>query len=97
MFTSRGKSPVCDRRRFPTFRALFNTALAAGEIRGDIGADDFLNAAATLCMAAGDRLDAALGQVMLLVDGLRYRERHDGLTTVQVDLKGKASQRLSRP
>ena len=60
-----------DQRLFPAFRKLFDAALSAGAIRSDIGADDFLNAAATLCMAAdAARSDQALGLVMLMVDGL---------------------------
>ena len=63
-----------DQRLFPAFRKLFDTALAASEIHNDVGADDFLNAAATLCMAAdATRSDQALGLVMLMVDGLRCR------------------------
>ena len=63
-----------DQRLFPAFRKLFNAALSAGEIRGDVGADDFLNAAATLCLAAdAARSDQAFGLVMLMVDGLLCR------------------------
>ena len=63
-----------DQRLFPAFRKLFDAALSAGEIRGDVGADDVLNAAATLCMAADAiRPGRALGLVMLMVDGLRCR------------------------
>ena len=63
-----------DQRLFPAFRKLFDTALSTGEIRSDVGADDVLNAAATLCMAAdAARSDQALGLVMLMVDGLRCR------------------------
>ncbi|MBV1703115.1 MAG: TetR/AcrR family transcriptional regulator [Hyphomicrobiales bacterium] len=57
----------------PAFRKLFDAALASGDIQSDISADDFLNAAATLCMSAGNNPDQALGMVMLLTDGLRYR------------------------
>ena len=63
-----------DQRLFPAFRKLFNAALSAGEIRGDVGADDVLNGAATLCRAAdAARSDQALGLVMLMIDGLRRR------------------------
>ena len=63
-----------DQRLFPAFRKLFNAALSAGEIRGDVGADGVLNAAATLCMAADPaRYDQSLGLVMLMVNGLRCR------------------------
>ncbi|EJL22707.1 TetR/AcrR family transcriptional regulator [Novosphingobium sp. AP12] len=60
-------------RLFPAFRTLFEAAVTSGEIRGDVSADDFLNAAATLCASAGDRPDQARGLVMLLVDGLRCK------------------------
>jgi AcrR family transcriptional regulator len=60
-----------EQRLFPAFRTLFDAALASGEIRSVVGADDFLDAAATLCRSAGDRPDKALRLVTLLVDGLR--------------------------
>jgi AcrR family transcriptional regulator len=61
-------------RLWPAFRKLFDAALAVGEIRSDIEADEFLNAAATLCMSEGaTRPDKALKLVMLLVDGLHCR------------------------
>ena len=56
----------------PAFQALFQTALTAGMIRGDIDADELLNAAASLCMAApATRPDQAQRMVALLIDGLR--------------------------
>ncbi|TPG22260.1 TetR/AcrR family transcriptional regulator [Sphingomonas koreensis] len=70
-----------DQRLFPAFRKLFDAALSAGEIRSDVGADDILNAAATLCTAAdAARFDQAFGLVMLMVDGLRCRTDGYGQT-----------------
>lgn len=67
-------------RLFPAFRALFQAARGAGEIRSDIDPDDVLDAAATLCRSASaDRPDRALGLVMLLVDGLRCRPGDGGV------------------
>ena len=43
-----------EQRLRPVFQALFQTATAAGAIRGDIDADDFLNAVASLCMSTHD-------------------------------------------
>ncbi len=61
-----------DERLRPAFHALFQAALAAGSIRGDIDADELLNAAASLCMAApAARSDQAQRMVALLIDGLR--------------------------
>ena len=57
----------------PAFRRLFDAAVAAGAIRCGIGADDFLDAAATLCMSADPtRPDHARRLVGLLLDGLRH-------------------------
>lgn len=62
-----------DERLRPAFRRLFDAALAAGEIRDNVPADDFLDAAATLCMSVnGTQPDQAARLVTLLVDGLRY-------------------------
>ncbi|NWC95018.1 helix-turn-helix transcriptional regulator [Pseudomonas sp. IPO3778] len=62
-----------DERLWPAFRKLFNAALAAGEIRDSVDADDFLNAAATLCMSVnGTQPGQAERLVTLLVDGLRH-------------------------
>jgi AcrR family transcriptional regulator len=62
-----------EQRVQPALRALLKAAVAAGEVRSDVDADDLLGAAASLCMSAHN---AAPGQaermVALLVDGLRY-------------------------
>lgn len=61
-----------EQRLQPALRKLFDAALAAGEIRAGVKADDFLNAAAYLCMAADtSRPEQARQMVALLVDGLR--------------------------
>ena len=61
-----------EQRLRPAFRKLFNAALAAGEIRDGVNADDFLDAAATLCTSVKEsRSDQAWQLVALLVDGLR--------------------------
>lgn len=62
-----------DQRLRPAFRKLFSAALDAGEIREGVEADDFLDAAATLCMSVNkSRPDQAARLVTLLVDGLRF-------------------------
>ncbi len=64
-----------EQRLRPAFLALFQTAMAAGVLRRDIDADEFLNAAASLCMSAYDgRPGHAQRMVALLVDGLRHEE-----------------------
>ncbi len=62
-----------EQRLRPAFRALFASAVAAGEIRKDIDADELLGAVASLCMSArDDQADHAQRMVALLVDGMRY-------------------------
>jgi len=62
-----------DQRLRPALRRLVESAVAAGEIRADVDADDILTAVASLCMSASaDRPDHARRMVALLVDGLRY-------------------------
>lgn len=57
----------------PALSALLHAAASAGEVRGDVEADDLLGAVASLCMQAStDRPDQARRMVALLVDGLRY-------------------------
>ncbi len=58
----------------PALRTLFDAALAAGDIRTGVAADDFLDAAAYLCMAADTSRPAQARQmVALLVSGLRCK------------------------
>lgn len=65
-----------EERLRPAFRKLFDTALAAGEIHDNVNADDFLDAAATLCMSVnGTQPGQAERLITLLVDGLRYNAR----------------------
>lgn len=61
-----------DARLRPALRGLLAAAVAAGEARGDVEADDLLRAVASLGMGAqGDRAGPAR-MVALLVDGLRH-------------------------
>ncbi|MFD2417570.1 TetR/AcrR family transcriptional regulator [Amycolatopsis pigmentata] len=60
-------------RLAPTLGALIEAATAAGEIRGDIRAEELLHAVAQLCRpGADDGLAYSQRMVALLVDGLRY-------------------------
>lgn len=57
----------------PAFRALLDSAAAAGEVRADVDPEDLLGAVASLCMSAhNDGPGRAERMVALLVDGLRY-------------------------
>lgn len=57
----------------PTLRALLDAAVATGEVRADVSAEEILFAVASLC-AFADRQgpDHARRMVALLVDGLRF-------------------------
>ena len=62
-----------DQRLRPALRTLLERAVAAGEVRADVDADDILSAVASLCMSArDDRPGHAPRMVALLVDGLRH-------------------------
>jgi AcrR family transcriptional regulator len=62
-----------DQRLRPAFRALLQAAMAAGEVRADVDADEVLGAVASLCMSAHNAGPGrAERMVALLVDGLRY-------------------------
>ena len=66
-----------EQRLRPAFRKLFDAALQAGKIQNSVEADDFLNAAAALCMSVDEaRPDQARCLVMLLVNGLRRSSDH---------------------
>jgi AcrR family transcriptional regulator len=61
------------KRLLPAFRALLDAAVAAGQVRADVDADDLLNAVGNLCRQPVDEdPDRARRMVALLVDGLRY-------------------------
>lgn len=61
-----------EQRLQPAFRKLFAAAVASGDIRASIDSDDFLDAAATLCMSVnGQRSGQAHQLVTLLIEGLR--------------------------
>ncbi len=65
-----------EQRLQPALRTLLDAAVAAGEVRADVNADDLLRAVASLCMQAYDEGPAyAQRMVALLVDGLRYGAR----------------------
>lgn len=59
-----------EERLMPAFRRLFESAAASGAIRDDIGSDEFVRAAASLCLSGADT-EQAQRLVGLLVDGLR--------------------------
>jgi AcrR family transcriptional regulator len=62
-----------DQRLRPALRTLLEAAVAAGEVRADVNADDLLGAVASLCMSAHNAGPGrAERMVALLVDGLRY-------------------------
>jgi AcrR family transcriptional regulator len=62
-----------EQRLRPAFRTLVQAAVAAGEIRADVDADELLGAVASLCMSAHNTAPGrAERMVALLVDGLRY-------------------------
>jgi AcrR family transcriptional regulator len=67
--------PVYFQKRLrPALLNLLEAAIAAGEVREGIEADDLLRAAASLCASGHDGgRDHARRMVALLVDGLRYR------------------------
>jgi AcrR family transcriptional regulator len=62
-----------NQRLRPAFQTLLDSAVAAGEVRADIDADDLLTAVANLCRQGHDEgPDRAGRMVALLIDGLRY-------------------------
>jgi AcrR family transcriptional regulator len=62
-----------DQRLRPALRTLLEAAIAAGEIRADVDADELLGAVASLCMSAHNAGSGrAERMVALLVDGLRH-------------------------
>ena len=65
-----------DQRLRPALRTLLKAAVAAGEVRGDVDADELISAVSSLCMLArNDGPGRAERMVALLVDGLRYGAR----------------------
>jgi AcrR family transcriptional regulator len=67
-----------EQRLRPAFRGLFEAAVAAGEVRADVDANEVLSAIASLCMSA---YSAGPGytqrMVTLLADGLRHVSKPD--------------------
>ncbi|MGI4879985.1 MAG: TetR/AcrR family transcriptional regulator [Janthinobacterium lividum] len=67
-----------EQRLRPAFRALFEAAVKSGAIQSAIEPDEFLNAAASLCLSARDGgKDGAQRMVATLVNGLRYGSNTD--------------------
>jgi AcrR family transcriptional regulator len=65
-----------EQRLQPAFRKLFDSALVAGDIRDSVSADEFLDAAATLCMSVNKtRPDKARRLIAILVAGLRHSSK----------------------
>jgi AcrR family transcriptional regulator len=66
-----------EKRTRPALQMLLKSAIAAGEIRSDIEADDLLRAVASLCMSAycEGRPGHTERMVTLLIDGLRFGAR----------------------
>jgi AcrR family transcriptional regulator len=69
-------------RLLPAVQTLLDTAVAAGEVRADVDADDLLNAVANLChqQSYDNDSDRARRMVALLIDGLRYGASSSGKT-----------------
>jgi len=62
-----------DQRLRPALHSLLEAAVAAGEVRADVDADELLSAVASLCMSAYNTAPGrAERMVALLVDGLRH-------------------------
>ena len=62
-----------DQRLRPALRALLDAAVANGEVRADVDADELLSAVASLCMSAHNAAPGrAERMVALLTNGLRY-------------------------
>jgi AcrR family transcriptional regulator len=62
-----------EQRLRPAFRTLFEAAVVAQSVRSEIAADEFIDAAASLCMSARDgNIETTQRMVATLVNGLRY-------------------------
>lgn len=67
-----GMAARFDQRLRPAARTLYDAAVAAGEARPDMDAEEVFSAVSTLCMSTYDgRPDHASRMVALLVEGLR--------------------------
>jgi len=61
------------KRLLPALQTLLDAAVAAGEVRTGVEADDLLSAVGNLCRQdPGDDPDRARRMVAILTDGLRY-------------------------
>lgn len=63
--------PYFEERVRPAVRTLLTSAIAAGEVRPDVEADDLLLAVSSLCLATYSGSNHAERMVALLIDGLR--------------------------
>lgn len=64
-----------DRRLRPALHSLLTSAIAAGQTRADVAADELLGAVARLCLSSRDEDPRqAERMVALLADGLRYSD-----------------------
>ena len=63
-----------DQRLVPALRGLLDAAVAAGDVRSGVDAEDLLNGIGRLYMHVNDEagIRSARRMVSLLVDGLRY-------------------------
>jgi AcrR family transcriptional regulator len=62
-----------DQRVRPALQGLLELAIASGEVRSDVDANDIMGAVRGLCMSAEDnRLDHTRRMVALFADGLRF-------------------------
>lgn len=61
-----------DKRLRPALQLLLDAAIAAGEVRADVDANDLISAVASFGHARDGEPDYARRMITLLVDGLRY-------------------------
>ncbi len=62
-----------EQRIVPAFRSLLDAAIAAGEVRADVDADDLLHVVSSVSASVrGEGPERARRMVALLIDGLRY-------------------------
>ncbi len=70
--------PYFQKRLLPAFQTLLEAAVAAGEVRSDVDADELLNAVASLCRQdPKENPEFARRMIALLIDGLRYTVRRE--------------------
>jgi len=68
-----------EKRLLPALRTLLDTAVAAGEVRADVDADDLINTISNLSRQShDDDPDRARRMVAIFIDGLRYGAKPSG-------------------